>query len=174
MIEIMSDDKCPPQFIFEMAAAQATRLFLNGLEPAQDIIDRITLGLLEQYEDESLAADIMSAVERIMTFIGSVDISDVDLVLLSFIYYRANFEDVRTRRNKRPLFGGLLKPRTKESSRSYFAAKTFMSYAYAVGAGTAPIKPDTWLPQEEEELEPIMKILFPPPPQEDSSNEPAL
>jgi hypothetical protein len=170
----MSDDKCPPQFIFEMAAAQATRLFLNGLEPAEDIINRIALGLLEHYQDETLSADLTSAVERIMTFIGSVEISDVDLILLSFIYFRANFEDGHTKRNKRPLFGGLLKPRPKESSRSYFAGKSFMSYTYAVGANAAPIRPEAWSPQDEIELEPIMKVLFPPPPPETSGEEPVL
>lgn len=101
----------------------------------------------------------MSAIERIMTFIGSVNISDIDLALLSFIYFRVNFKDAQT---KRPLFGGLLKPRPKESSRSYFAGKAFMSYTYAVGSNAIPIKPETWSPSEEIELEPIMKILFPP------------
>jgi hypothetical protein len=170
----MSDDKCTPQFIFEMAAAQVTHLFLNGVEQAQEIIDRISLGLLEHYDDTSLAEDLKSTVERMMTFIGSVEISDVDLILLSFIYFRANFEDGHTKRNKKPLFGGLLKPRPKESSRSYFAAKSFMSYTYAVGAGAAPIKPESWTPAEEIELEPIMKILFPPPPPEEATGEPAL
>ncbi len=160
----MSGDKCPPQFVFDIAAAQVTRLFINDAGTVEDIVAAMAGSLGELYDQDDLSEDLMSAVERIMIFIGSVEISDVDLMLFSFIYYRANYDDLKTKKNKKPLFGGLLKGRPKEASRGYFAAKAFSSFAYAVGSKAAPAKPDAWTPDEEVELESVMKIIFPPPP----------
>lgn len=157
----MSSNKCPPQFIFEIAAAQATRLFIKDEGTADDIIETIALALEETYDGEDLRKDLMSAVERIMVFMDSVEISDVDLMLSSFIYYRCNYDDLKTRKNKKPLFGNILKGALKEPARAYNASKSFASYVYGMGNKVAPTKPDDWTTADEVELEPVLSALIP-------------
>jgi len=159
----VSNENAPPQFVFDMAAAQTARNFLSGTAPAEEVAERMAAGFEALYDTGQLADDLIKAVERLLVFIESVNISDVDLLLHSFIYYTANFENLRTPRNKRPLFGGLLKPRPRDAARSQNAAKNFSTYAFGIGQGKAPLKPEEWTPESEEEMESIMTILFPKP-----------
>ena len=163
----MSSNKCPPQFIFEIAAAQATRLFLKDEGEAEDIIASLVAALQESYDGDDLQQDLMSAVERIMVFMDSVEISDVDLMLTSFIYYRCNYDDLKTKKNKKPLFGNILKGGPKEPARAYTASKSFASYVYAMGNKVAPAKPDDWSTTDEVELDPVLSSLIPPPSQDE-------
>ena len=163
----MSSNKCPPQFVFEIAAAQATRLFIKDEGTAEEIIESMTAALMETYDGEDLRQDLMSAVERIMVFMDSVEISDVDLMLNSFIYYRCNYDDLKTKKNKKPLFGNILKGALKEPARAYNASKSFASFVYAVGNKVAPAKPEDWTSADEVELEPVLLALIPPPSEEE-------
>jgi hypothetical protein len=158
---MLNSGKCPPQFVFEMMAAQATRQFLEEQETADEIVARIAAGFSEQYDIEGLETDLIKAMERILTFIESVEISDIDLMLLSYIWFQINFEDLVNKRNKKPLFGGLLKGRAKQSDRVYLTAKNFKTFAFALGNGKAALKPDDWTPLFEPEFEPVLKVLFP-------------
>lgn len=158
---MLNSGKCPPQFVFEMMAAQATRTFLEGNDGADDIVAAMAVQFADQYDTEGLAIDLVKAMERILIFIESVEISDIDLMLQSYIWFQANYEDLVTKRNKKPLFGGLLKGRAKQSDRVYLTAKNFKTYAFAIGNGKAALKPEEWGPASETEFEPVMKILFP-------------
>lgn len=157
----MSSDNAPPQFVFDMAAAQTARNFLVGNVPAEEVAENMAAAFQDLYGTEHLADDLIKAVERILVFIESVNISDVDLLLHSFIYFTANFENLRAPRNKRPLFGGLLKARPRDPARAQHAAKNFSTYAFGIAQGKAPLKPEEWTPESEDELESIMTILFP-------------
>lgn len=158
---MLNSGKCPPQFVFEMMAAQATRKFLEGNESAEDIVALIVASFVEQYDTEGLDVDLIKAMERILVFIESVEINDIDLMLLSYVWFQANYEDLVTKRNKKPLFGGLLKGRAKQSDRVYLTAKNFKTYAFAIGNGKAALKPEEWEPSSEVEFEPVMQALFP-------------
>jgi len=158
----VSSNKCPPQFIFEIAAAHATRLFLKDEGTAQEIVASLVLALQESYDAEDLQHDLISAIERILVFMDSVEISDIDLMLTSFIYYRCNYDDLKTKKNKKPMFGTLLKGGPKDPARAYSASKTFASYVYATGSKAAPAKPDDWSPSREVELNPVLSSLIPP------------
>ena len=106
---MLNSGKCPPQFVFEMMAAQATREFLEGQESAEDIVARIAASFTELYDTEGLESDMIRSMERILVFIESVEVSDIDLMLLSYIWFQINYEDLVNKRNKKPLFGGLLR-----------------------------------------------------------------
>lgn len=159
----MSSDKCPPQFVFEMITAQTARSFLSGTETSEETALRMSEAFADLYDTALLADDLIKALERILVFIESVNISDVDLMFESFIYYTANFENPRAKRNKAPLFGGLLKGRPRDPARAMIAARNFSTYAFAIGQGKAPLKPEEWTPDAEKEMEPIMSRLFPKP-----------
>ncbi len=157
----MSSDKCPPQFVFEMMTAQTAREFIAGSETSEETAARIAEAFSGLYDTALLADDLIKAIERILTFIESVNVTDVDLLFESFIYYTANFEDPRTKRNKAPLFGGLLKGRPRDPTRALIASRNFSTYAFGIGQGKAPLKPEDWTPESEKEMEPIMSRLFP-------------
>lgn len=157
----MSSDKCPPQFVFEIMTAQTARAFLAGTETSEETAARMSEVFADLYDTALLADDLIKAIERILVFIESVNVSDVDLLFEAFIYYTANFENPRTKRNKAPLFGGLLKGRPRDPQRAMIASRNFSTYAFGVGQGKAPLKPEDWTPESEKELEPIMSRLFP-------------
>ena len=153
--------KCPPQFVFEMMAAQATRMFLFEGHEAEAAALEMSERFEDIYDNEDLFKDLSDAVERLVVYIGSVELSDVDLFLLSFIWFKANFEVVNTPRKKKGLFANPLKGQPKRSDRCYQTALAFKGYATAVGNKIAPIKPDEWKPTSEEEFSSIFSLLFP-------------
>jgi len=158
---MLNSGKCPPQFVFEMMVAQATRRFLEGNDSADDIVTLVASSFADQYDTEGLDLDLIKAMERVLTFIESVEISDIDLMLQSYIWFQINYEDLVNKRNKKPLFGGLLKGRPKLSDRVYLTAKNFKTYAFAIGNGKAALRPEDWEPTAEPEFEPVLKVLFP-------------
>jgi len=158
---MLNSGKCPPQFVFEILAAQATREFLEGQETAEEIVARIVASFTDIYDVEGLESDLIRSMERILVFIESVEVSDIDLMLMSYIWFQINYEDLVSKRNKKPLFGGLLKGRAKQSDRVYLTAKNFKTYAFALGNGKVALKPDDWDMTTEVEFEPILKPMFP-------------
>lgn len=158
---MLNSGKCPPQFVFEMIVAQATRQFLEGNDSADDIVAKLAAGFADHYDTEGLESDIIKAIERVLTFVESVEISDLDLLLQSYLWFQINFEDLATKRNKKPFLGGLLKGRPKQSDRVYLTAKNFKTYTFAVGNGKAGLKPEEWEPTAEPEFEPVLKVLYP-------------
>lgn len=158
---MLNSGKCPPQFVFEMLAAQATREFLEGQETAEEIVARIVASFNDIYDVEGLESDLIRSMERILVFIESVEVSDIDLMLMSYIWFQINYEDLVNKRNKKPLFGGLLKGRAKQSDRVYLTAKNFKTYAFALGNGKVALKPDDWDMTTEVEFEPVLKPMFP-------------
>jgi hypothetical protein len=158
---MLNSGKCPPQFVFEMLAAQATREFLEEQETAEEIVARIVANFSDMYDVEGLESDLIRSMERVLVFIESVEVSDIDLMLLSYIWFQINYEDLVNKRNKKPLFGGLLKGRAKQSDRVYLTAKNFKTYAFALGNGKVALKPDDWDMTTEAEFEPVLKLLFP-------------
>jgi hypothetical protein len=157
---MLNSGKCPPQFVFEILAAQATREFLEGQETAEEIVARIVASFGDVYDVEGLESDLIRSMERLLVFIESVEVSDIDLMLLSYIWFQINYEDLVNKRNKKPLFGGLLKGRAKQSDRVYLTAKNFKTYAFALGNGKVALKPDDWDMTTEVEFEPVLKQLF--------------
>lgn len=153
--------KCPPQFVFEMMVAQATRLFLQDENSAEDIVAAMAAEFAGQYDVEQLREDLLQGIERLLIFIDSVSISDVDLMLLSFIWFTANWETLTLKRKKKGLFGSPLKGRPREVTRVLETAHAFKTYAYAVGSGKASVKPEDWKPEDEIEFAPVFDILFP-------------
>lgn len=158
---MLSTEKCPAQFVFEMMVAQMTRIFLEGEQPAEEIATDIAAAFADNYDTDGLANDLIKATERVLAFIESVEISDIDLILLSYIWFQMNYEDLVNKRNKKPMFGGLLKGRPKQSDRVYLTAKNFKTYAFALGTDKVAIMPEDWDPADETEFEPVMKVLFP-------------
>lgn len=157
---MLNSGKCPPQFVFEMMAAQMTRIFLEGDESADEIATDISAAFADQYDVEGLENDLVKATERLLAFIESVEISDVDFILLAYIWFQMNYEDLTTQRNKKPMFGGLLKGRPKQSDRVYLTAKNFKAFAFAIGNDKIQLMDEDWEPSSEKEFEPVVKILF--------------
>lgn len=153
--------KCPPQFVFEMIAAQATRIFLSRDEDAESVAEELTVAFKDLYDTDALQDDLVQAIERLLVFIESVDVDDVDLLLSSYVWYTANYEGLSTKRKKKALIGSPLKGRPRETARVYSTAKNFKTYTYAVGAKTAPPRPSDWEPTQEVEFESIFSRLFP-------------
>ena len=81
-------ENAPPQFVFEMIAVQATRHFLSDAFFVQDVAADYAARFADLYSTDHLEEDILQAIDRIVTFIGSVKISDVDLLLLLDITQR--------------------------------------------------------------------------------------
>lgn len=158
---MLSTDKSPPQFVFEMMAAQMTRIFLEGDQPAEEIAEDIAAAFDDDYDTDGLANDLIKATQRLLAFIESVEIDDIDLILLSYIWFQMNYEDLVNKRNKKPMLGGLLKGRSKQSDRVYLTAKNFKTYAFALGTEKVALMPEDWDPASEKEFEPVVKILFP-------------
>ena len=157
----MTGVKAPPQFVFEIIATQAVRYYLVSQLPAEIVVPELTRVFSQLYDDKDLEADLHDALGRVTQFFGSVKISNIDLFLLSFMFFISNFENAREPRNKRPFLGGLLKARPKELARVYMLVRRLKSYAFALANGIAPLKPVTWRPEDEVELEPIYNLLFP-------------
>ncbi len=153
--------KCPPQFVFEMIAAQATRVFLSRDDDAETVAGEFTEAFEDLYDTEALQSDLIQAIERLLVFIESVEIDDVDRLLLSYVWYSANYESLTVKRKKKPLIGSPLKGRPRETARVYSTAKNFKTYTYAVGSKTAPPRPAEWEPTEEVEFETVFSRLFP-------------
>ena len=129
--------------------------------PAEIVVPELTRVFSQLYDDKDLEADLQDALGRVTQFFGSVKISNIDLFLLSFMFFVANFENAREPRNKRPFLSGLLKARPKELARVYMLVRRMKSYAFALANGMAPLKPVTWRPEDEVEIEPIFSLLFP-------------
>lgn len=153
--------KCPPQFVFEMIAAQTARVFLSGDKEAEEVAGEFKDAFADLYDTEALQDDLVQAVERLLVFIESVEISDVDLLLGSYIWYTANYESLQVKRKKKPLIGSPLKGKPRETARVYTTAKNFKTYTYAVGSKTAPTRPSEWEPTDEVEFESVFSRLFP-------------
>lgn len=153
--------KHPPQFVFDMIIAQASRVFLQNGESAEDLAKAEAAKFAALYDVEGLETDIVGGIERFMAFIDSVDISDVDLILSSFVWFVANYEDLNTARKKKPMFGNPLKGKPKSPSRVFSAASLFKTYTYAVGSRKAPIRPADWKPEHEVEFSPVFSLLYP-------------
>ena len=156
----MTGTKSPPQFVFEIIATQAVRYYLVMQLPAEKIVPELSRVFSTLYDDKDLEADLHDALARVTQFFGSIKISNIDLFLLSFMFFVSNFENAREPRNKRPFLGGLLKHKPKELARVYMVRR-MKSYAFALSNGIAPLKPVTWRPEDEEELTPIYSVLFP-------------
>jgi len=159
-------ENAPPQFVFEMIAAQATRHFLSDAFFVEDVAADYAHRFEELYSIEHLEEDLLQAIDRLITFIGSVKVSDVDLLLLSFIWYTANYERHDIKRKKKPLFGNPLKGRPREIARVYNTAVAFKAYAFAMGSNKAPTKPVEWKPEDEVEFASVFTRLYPPPEEE--------
>ena len=144
-----------------MIVAQTARAFLEGYVPAEELAKIEADKFSALYDIEGLEADILAGVERFLVFIGSVEISDVDLILSSFVWYSANFENLTTPRKKKSLFGNPLKGRPKAPSRVFSAASAFKTYTYGVGSRKAPVRPAEWVPQDEVEFVSIFSLLYP-------------
>lgn len=153
--------KCPPQFVFEILVAHGVRTFLASEETLEESVEKLALDFSEVYDTSDLADDLFDGVKRAMIFLGSVEVDDVDLFMLSFIWFRVNFENFDAKRNKSPLFGGLLKGRPKTEQRAYFAIKAIKDFAYGLRSGRSPLKPVDWDVGQEEEFKPILSILYP-------------
>jgi hypothetical protein len=153
--------KCPPQFVFEILTAHALRSYLSSNDSLDDIVEKLALDFSELYDKADLADDLFQSVKRAMVFLGSVEVDDVDLLLMSFIWYTVNYESFGIKRNKSPLFGGLLKGRAKSEQRVFFSTKAIKDFAYGLRSGRAPIKPSSWEAEQEEEFKPIFSIIYP-------------
>ncbi len=153
--------KCPPQFVFEMMVAQATRLFLFENREAEAATLEISEAFEDFYDNEDLFKDLSDGMERLVVYIGSVELSDVDLFLLSFIWFKANFEAINTPKKKKGLFANPLKGQPKRADRCYQTALAFKGYATAVGNKLAQVRPEEWKPTDEVEFEEVFSRLFP-------------
>ena len=151
--------KHPPQFVFDMIVAQTTRVFLQDPASAEDLAKVEAAKYSALYDIEGLETDIVAGIERFIAFIDSVDISDVDLILSSFVWFAANFEDLTTPRKKKSMFGNPLKGKPKSPSRVFSAASLFKTYTYPVGSRKAPIRPPEWKPEDEVEFKSVFSLL---------------
>ena len=161
LMGLENSGKCPPQFIFEILVAHGVRTYLSSNESLDDVVDHIAVDFSELYDKADLADDLYQGVQRAMVFLGSVKVDDVDLLMLSFIWYTVNYESFALKRNKSPLFGGLLKGRPKSEQRVFFSTKAIKDFAYGLRSGRAPVKPSDWSVDQEEEYKPIFSILYP-------------
>jgi hypothetical protein len=153
--------KHPPQFVFDMIVAQMSRAFLHEEASAEDLAKVTADKFAALYDVEGLETDIVSGIERFMAFIDSVQISDVDLILSSFVWFVANYEDLTTARKKKTMFGSPLKGKPKQPNRAFNAASLFKTYTYAVGSRKAPVRPPEWKPEDETEFQSVFSLLYP-------------
>ena len=94
----MAVDKAPPQFVFDIIATEATRMFIKADFPLEDVAVMYAERFVDLYDTNKLVEDIIKYVELILKFLNSVDISDTDLILVSYIYFSANYEKVNVKR----------------------------------------------------------------------------
>lgn len=158
----MAANNTPPQFVFEIVTIEAIKKFIV-LDVAPDEVAKFFAVLMaDQYDTDDLAADILALLEKILTFINSVEISDIDLLLESYIFFLCNYEDIRTKRNKKPLFRSLLKGQPLDKARVYKGSKSFVAYVYGMRSSISPLKPDVWTISDEVEFAPIFEVVRPP------------
>ena len=143
--------------------AQAARRFLTEDNAAEDIVAEMVKAFGELYSTDALETDMIDGLERLFGFIQSVEISDVDLILMSYIWFCANFESLRVERKKKFLFGNPLKGKPRLLARVYTLTTNFRTYATSVGRGHAPLRPDSWTPEDEVEFASVFSLLFPKP-----------
>ena len=150
----MAASNTPPQCVFEIVAVEAIRKYLSVDLPPEDVAHFFASTMADQYDIDNLSEDILALLEKILTFSNSVEISDIDLLLLSFQYFACNYEKIGIKRNKKPLFRSILKGQALES---------FVAYAYGMRSEVSPLKPEEWTPAEEVEFAPIFGAILPPP-----------
>lgn len=155
----MAVDKAPPQFVFEIIATEAIRMFIKADFSLEDVAEMYADRFNDLYDTTKLAEDIMKYVDLILKFLNSVDISDTDLILNSFIYFAVNYEKLNVKRNKKPLFRSLLKGQDADQFRAYKGSKGFTAYVYGMRANASPLKPEDWDPMSEVEFAPIFTRL---------------
>jgi hypothetical protein len=157
----MAANNTPPQVVFELVAIEAIRKFLTvDIEPEKVAEYYVSL-IADQYDTDDLVQDTLALLEKLLKFISSVEISDVDLLLRSYQYFTCNFEKIGVKRNKKPLFRSLLKGNPLDSTRVYKASKSFVAYAYGMRSATSPLKPEEWTYEEEVEFAPIFDAIIP-------------
>lgn len=155
----MAVDKAPPQFVFEVIATEAARMFIKADFSLEDVGEMYADRFSDLYDTTNLSEDIVKFVELVLKFLNSVDISDTDLILISFIYYAVNFEKLNVKRNKKPMFRNLLKGQDSDQFRAYKGSKSFTAYVYGMRANASPLKPEDWDPMAEVEFAPIFTRL---------------
>ena len=155
----MAVDKAPPQFVFEIIATEATRMFIKADFPLEDVAEMYAERFDDLYDTSKLADDIIKFVDLVLKFLNSVDISDTDLILVSFIYFSVNYEKLNIKRNKKPMFRSLLKGQDADQFRAYKGSKSFTAYVYGMRANASPLKPEDWDPMNEIEFVPIFTRL---------------
>jgi hypothetical protein len=152
-----------------MIVAKAAHDFIMEDRSAGEVVGEFVAGLAPLYDSSDLSEDIMEALRRYLVFLGSRRVSNLSLLLESFVWYRANFETTATRRKKLPLFveagGGRLMPSpsyaaVKDFSRVLHADSAFKAYAQALKSGHVPLRPRDWLPASETAFMPLMSVLF--------------
>ena len=159
----MAASNTPPQCVFEIVAVEAIRKYLSVDLPPEDVAHFFASTMADQYDIDNLSEDILALLEKILTFSNSVEISDIDLLLLSFQYFVCNYEKIGIERNKKPLFRSILKGQALDNTRVYKASKSFVAYAYGMRSEVSPLKPEEWTPAEEVEFAPIFGAILPPP-----------
>ena len=150
----MAANNTPPQYVFEIVAIEAIKKFLAVDVPPEEVAKFFAALMAEQYDTDDLAAD--------MTFINSVEISDIDLLLESYIFFICNYEKIGMKRNKKPMFRSILKGQALDKTRVYKASKSFVAYAYGMRSEVSPLKPDIWTIADEIEFAPIFEVIRPP------------
>jgi hypothetical protein len=155
----MAVDKAPPQFVFDIIATEATRMFIKADFSLEDVAVMYAERFVDLYDTNKLVEDIIKYVELILKFLNSVDISDTDLILVSYIYFSANYEKLNVKRNKKPMFRSILKGQDADQFRAYKGSKGFTAYVYGMRASASPLKPEDWDSKDEIEFEPIFTRL---------------
>lgn len=155
----------PPQFVFDIAAAKAAHDFMEQDALAKDIVEAMVGALEPLFDTSELAEDVLEAIRRYLLFISSRQITNLPWFLMSFVWYRSNYENPIVRRTKTPLFeDGRVRaapsPGLGETSRVLNAAKALRAYADAVHKNLLPARPKEWTPTDEVAFSPLMDILF--------------
>ncbi len=158
----MAANNTPPQCVFEIVSIEAIKKFLAVDVAPEEVAQFFAALMAEQYDTDDLAADILALLEKILTFINSVEISDIDLLLESYLYFVCNYEKIGMKRNKKPMFRSILKGQALDKARVYKASKSFVAYAYGMRSEVSPLKPDIWTIAEEVEFAPIFDVIRPP------------
>ena len=161
-MSLENNGKCPPQFVFEILVAHCVRTYLRSEEEdLENTVDQLAIDFSEMYDTAGLADDLFQGVKKALIFLDSVEVDDVDLLMNSFIWYIINYENLSTKRNKAPLFGGLLKGRPISDQRVFSSTKSLKDFAYGLRSGKTPVKPSDWMPEQEVEFSSIFSIIYP-------------
>jgi hypothetical protein len=158
----MAANNTPPQCVFEIVAVEAIRKYLAIEATPEEVTSYFSSVISDQYDIDNLSSDMLTFLDKILTFINSVEISDVDLLLQSYQYFVCNFEKIGTKRNKKPMFRSILKGQPLDSTRVYKASKSFVGYTYGMRSDVSPLKPEEWTPAAEVEFAPIFTAILPP------------